>query len=67
MSTQINHIGEIWFGGEPLLEMNLIQSVSERLMEICRKNRKIYSAQITTNGYTLTEEIFSKLLKFLES
>ena len=52
-----------WFGGEPLLTTNLIDSVSKRLIEICKKNKKPYMANMTTNGYNLSLEVFKRMLK----
>lgn len=52
-----------WFGGEPLLAINAIQSVSEKLIDICRKARKPYEAVITTNGYLLTPQNIDILIK----
>ena len=52
-----------WFGGEPLLAISAIQSVSEKLIDICRKARKPYEAVITTNGYLLTPSNIDILIK----
>lgn len=52
-----------WFGGEPTEAMDIIENLSLRLMEICKRNRKAYNAGITTNGYNLTLENFKKLKK----
>lgn len=45
-----------WFGGEPLLCMDIIQKLTKQLKQICRENRVLYNAGITTNGYFLTPE-----------
>ena len=60
-----NHKGLIvsWFGGEPLLSLNVINKLSEEFIEICRKNHKIYAASMTTNGYLLDTETFGRLRK----
>lgn len=50
-----------WFGGEPLLCMDVIQKVSERLMKLTKVYHKNYSANMTTNGYLLNLETFTKL------
>lgn len=52
-----------WFGGEPLLAVDTILSLSERMMEICRRHRKSYTASMTTNGYLLDIDTFRKLIK----
>lgn len=51
-----------WFGGEPLLAVDVIKYMSECLIDICKKNRKSYKAGITTNGYLLNMKTFEMLL-----
>ena len=51
-----------WFGGEPLLCMDVISNLSEQFIDICRKAKKGYSAAITTNGYLLNLKNFNTLL-----
>ena len=46
-----------WFGGEPLLEMEVIDYVSQKVMEICRKAHKPYTAAVTSNGYLLSRTV----------
>lgn len=50
-----------WFGGEPLLCMDIIEKLSERLMKLARAYHKTYSSNITTNGYYLDVPTFKKL------
>ncbi len=52
-----------WFGGEPLLAMDVIEKLSDAFIRICRENRKIYSASITTNAFLLNLDVFKKLRK----
>lgn len=52
-----------WFGGEPIEAMDIIENLSIKLIDICKKNKKAYNAGITTNGYNLTYETFKKLKK----
>ena len=52
-----------WFGGEPLLALDTILSLSERMMAICRRHQKPYTASMTTNAYLLDMETFRKLAK----
>lgn len=53
-----------WFGGEPLLGMSVIENLSEKLLDICKRNRKPYTANITTNGYLLDYDTLQKLKKY---
>lgn len=52
-----------WFGGEPMEAIDIIENLSVRMIDICKKNKKAYSAGITTNGYNLTLENLKKLKK----
>jgi len=49
-----------WFGGEPLLEFNRIVALTEQFKRICADNGCKYHAQITTNGYLLTDDVIGK-------
>ena len=51
-----------WFGGEPLIEYKKIIQLSDKLISICKFYKRKYYADITTNGYLLTANIFQKLL-----
>lgn len=42
-----------WYGGEPLLELDVIRSVSSGLIGACEKRDVRYDAGIITNGYNL--------------
>ena len=45
-----------WFGGEPLLAPDVIESLSVRLMALAEEKGAAYSAGIITNGYFLTQK-----------
>ena len=55
-------LGVAWYGGEPLLESEIIFSLSERIIKICEKKGVNYSASMVTNGYYLTTDMAKKLL-----
>lgn len=42
-----------WYGGEPLLAPDVIESLSVRLMDLAEREGVKYSAGIVTNGYLL--------------
>ncbi len=50
-----------WFGGEPLLAIDVIEYISNALIEICRKNGVIYRAAMTTNAYLLDLDCYNRL------
>lgn len=52
-----------WFGGEPLMALDTITSLSERMIRICHGQKIPYGASVTTNGFFLTEDVVRKLLK----
>lgn len=52
-----------WFGGEPLLALDIIEYISERLIKICQENRVLYYAVMTTNAYLLDIDVFRRLKK----
>ena len=55
------NISVAWFGGEPLLAFDVIESLSTRLMALAAERGGEYSASIITNGYLLTQEIVDTL------
>lgn len=52
-----------WFGGEPLLAIDIIEQMSEKIKKICAFFKKPFTASITSNGFLLNSENFKKLLK----
>lgn len=50
-----------WFGGEPLLALDIIQSLSEQFINICKNHRVPYFSHITSNGYLLDAKTFKIL------
>ncbi|WP_437568348.1 radical SAM protein [Sorangium sp. So ce542] len=42
-----------WFGGEPLLAIDVIERLSHRLIALCEQHGCRYDANITTNGFAL--------------
>lgn len=52
-----------WFGGEPLLCMDIILKINSAVKKICNERFKSFKSSITTNGYCLTKDNFEKLLE----
>ena len=42
-----------WYGGEPLVALNVIKKLSTRIIDVCKKKNVYYSAMMITNGYLL--------------
>ena len=57
-------ISVTWFGGEPLLAPDIIESLSDRLMALAEERGGEYSASIITNGYLLTQEMVDMLERY---
>ncbi len=51
-----------WFGGEPLLAIDVIEDLSDSFLITAKQYNINYSAEIATNGFYLNEENFWKLL-----
>ncbi|MFI3212906.1 MAG: radical SAM protein [Eubacteriales bacterium] len=58
-----NKLSVAWFGGEPMLAMDIIDELSEYFLELCSEQRKPYFSTMTTNGSLLTPENWKKLKK----
>jgi len=54
----LNNLHIAWFGGEPLLAMNEIKSITKKIKDL----PVIYSANIVTNGYNLDNFLFDEFL-----
>ena len=52
-----------WFGGEPLLGLASIRSISAELLSFCSANNIRYAAKVVTNGLSLKENVFRELVK----
>ena len=50
-----------WYGGEPLLALDIIERLTEDIVLVCKENKISYSASIVTNGYLLTPKVAKKL------
>lgn len=53
-----------WYGGEPLLALDIIRELSNRFIQICDEHNIVYSAGIITNGYLLTPDVVTELTKY---
>ncbi len=53
-----------WFGGEPLLALDMVKYLSEGILKICVSQKIKYDAEITTNGFNLTPDVFDMLYHY---
>lgn len=56
------HLHITWFGGEPSLSLDIIEKVNSEAILAARKQGKIFTSSMTTNGYLLNNKNFQKLL-----
>lgn len=52
-----------WFGGEPLLNVEAIERMMKKIIELCNQNAVILQTSITTNAIMLDSKIVNRLLK----
>lgn len=53
-----------WYGGEPLLEKEIIYRLSRHLLKLCREKKCYYNAAMVSNGFYLDRKVVDKLVKF---
>jgi len=59
----ISNFSVVWYGGEPLMAFDVVESLSEKFVKICEENEIKYSASMITNGHMLTRDILSRMSK----
>jgi len=52
-----------WYGGEPLLAMDIIDDLTQSFLDMATEYKFTYSATMVSNGYLLTPEIVDRLVK----
>lgn len=58
----VKSIGISWYGGEPLLAIDIIVNLTNRILNLCEEYDVNFGAGIITNGYNLTPENMNKLI-----
>jgi uncharacterized protein len=61
---KLEHLTVSWFGGEPLLAYNIIEELSETIVQCADRHGVTYQAEMSTNGYFLSKKTFQNLLKY---
>lgn len=51
-----------WYGGEPLLALNVIEQITDSLIKMGSEYKFKYTASMITNGYLLTNDVVDKLV-----
>ncbi len=52
-----------WYGGEPLLALDVIEDITESLLEMGKVHNFKYTSSMITNGYLLTNEVVDRLVR----
>ena len=60
-AKQTSTLDVSWYGGEPLLAMDVIEDLTESFFDLGREYKFDYGASVVTNGYLLTPETVDKL------
>ena len=50
-----------WYGGEPLLAMDIIEDLSQTIFDLAEEHKFEYGSSIVSNGYLLTPNVVDKL------
>ncbi len=53
----------LWYGGEPLLGIDRVHSLSKKIIEITKEKKVDYGSFMITNGYHLTRSNIKKLVE----
>ena len=57
----LHNLSITWYGGEPLLAINIIEKLSAKLISLCDEHNIEYSADIVTNGFLLSRKMMERL------
>jgi uncharacterized protein len=60
--TEGGSVSVAWYGGEPLLALHRISSLSQKLIALCADKKFRYHSSLITNGYLLTKPAVETLL-----
>lgn len=60
-ATEKRNISITWFGGEPLLALDIVESLSRRFFALTEEYKVGYSAWMVTNSFLLTRPTAQKL------
>lgn len=50
-----------WFGGEPLMALNVMRNLTRRFKELCEEKDVLYLSNMTSNAFYLTQKVINEL------
>ncbi len=51
-----------WYGGEPLLAMDIIDDITQSMLDLSKEHNFTYTSSMISNGYLLTKENVDRLV-----
>ena len=66
IETRLNGVKSLnidWFGGEPTIAVDIIESITEEVKKLCKQYKVRFVASMTTNGYLLDIHLLKRLKK----
>lgn len=62
-ADSLQHVDICWYGGEPLLALDVIEEITNELLRLGKEKGFRYSSSMISNGYLLTPEVADKLVQ----
>lgn len=59
----LNKFAISWFGGEPLMEPDIIKDISDSFLPLVKEKKITYKSNATTNGYYLTPKLCKEFIE----
>lgn len=66
VEPKYDHLSITWYGGEPIMALKQIRSLTPKLKAIAKKHNLTYDASMVTNGLGLKEKVFTELVGELD-
>lgn len=60
--SEKNFLSITWYGGEPLLKIDMINRVTGKIIDFCNENEILYQFDMVSNGYLLTKKVAERLV-----
>ncbi len=61
-ADSLSRVDICWYGGEPLLALDVVEAMTSRLLEMKHRKNFQYTATAITNGYLLSPEVVDRLV-----
>ncbi len=60
---QVNGLGITWFGGEPLIALDIMKDISHTIFRVQKEKELHFEAGLITNGYLLDKKVAEELVE----